>query len=738
MSVSNNSPDRRTRLRFLTEGVLTRRLLSDPELKGVGVVVLDEFHERHVEGDLALALLRRLQRTTRPELRLVVMSATLSRGSFPETTEGWDDIPVAAALGGCPILRSDGRLFPLEVEYTPHSADPLEELVVDAVERLLKSQAEGDILVFLPGAFEIRRAQRALANLASRRNLFLAPLYGDLTPEEQDRAIQPASQRKVILSTNVAESSVTIEGVRAVIDCGLHRVAKDSTWTGLPRVEVMRIARASATQRAGRAGRTAPGKVIRLYSQDDLLRRPEHDQPEILRRELTQLSLDLHVAGVGHPLSLDWLDAPPEEAVVKAEELLQRLRAVDPEGRITPLGCRMAALPLHPRLAALVFAADELGAGVEGCIAAAALSTGERLPDTPPHDSPNDLELLVERRPESRLRQIEQQLRRLVRPRSSGDSAALRRALLRAFPDRVAFRRKGLELRMVGGVSVQQAKNSSVQRADLLVLAEIEERPDLGAPIARLVCAIEPDWLLDEFSEIVTDRESVEWNRATERVDRVSSLLYGDLVIDESRGGQPDAEQAADLLARKALESELHRFADMDALADLRARVAFACEHAPLRPLDDATIEAALRKACYGLASLRELEQVTGHGALLRQVVDSLGAGAARQLEEIAPERIRLPSGRQARVHYAEGQTPWVGSRLQDFFGLRDTPRIARGEVNLVVHLLAPSQRPVQTTQDLAGFWERLYPQLRKELSRRYPRHAWPEDPSQAERASVK
>ena len=259
----------KTRLRFLTEGVLTRRLLSDPALQNIGVVVLDEFHERHLEGDLALALLRRLQQTTRPDLRLVVMSATLSRGRpaavneesaqgrevFSEQAAGDpDDIPVAAVLGGCPILRSDGRLFPLEVEYTPHSAASLEDLVLEAVERLLKSQAEGDILVFLPGAFEIRRAQRALSGLATRKNLLLASLHGDLTPDEQDRAIQPASQRKVILSTNVAESSVTIEGVRAVIDSGLHRVATDSPWTGLPRVEVMRISRASATQRAGRAG----------------------------------------------------------------------------------------------------------------------------------------------------------------------------------------------------------------------------------------------------------------------------------------------------------------------------------------------------------------------------------------------------------------------------------------------------------------------------------------------------
>ncbi len=742
----------KTRLRFLTEGVLTRRLLSDPELRNIGVVVLDEFHERHLEGDLALALLRRLQRTARPDLRLVVMSATLSRGrpaaagdgditvnsgestvNTGESTVDPTDIPVAAALGGCPILRSDGRLFPLSVEYTPHSAAALEDSVLEAVERLLKPQAQGDILVFLPGAFEIRRAQRALAGLAARRDLLLAPLYGDLTPEEQDRSIQPASQRKVILSTNVAESSVTIEGVRAVIDSGLHRVAKDSPWTGLPRVEVLRISRASATQRAGRAGRTAPGTVIRLYSQDDFLRRPEHDQPEILRREITQLCLDLHVAGVGSPQDLEWLDAPPADAIAKAEQLLWDLRAVDARGGITPLGRKMGALPLHPRLAALVYAAEELGAGADGCIAAAALSTGERLPETPAHDSPNDLELIVERRPEARLRQVEQQLLRLVHPRSGGDAVGLRRALLRAFPDRVASRRKGLELRMTGGVAVQQARNSAVQRAGLLVLPEIEERPDLGAPIARLVCAIEPEWLLDEFPELVTDSESVAWNRETERVERVSSLLYRDLAIDESRGGQPDPAQAAELLALKAAEAGLHRWADAEALAELRSRVAFAAGYSTLNPLDDAAIQAALQRACYGLASLRELEQATGNGAFLRQLVESLGSGAASQLNEVAPERIRLPSGRQARVHYVDGQTPWVGSRLQDFFGLRETPRIARGQVNLVVHLLAPSQRPVQTTQDLAGFWARLYPQLRKELSRRYPRHKWPEDPYQAE-----
>ncbi len=285
----------RTRLRFLTEGVLTRRLLSDPTLAGVGTVILDEFHERHLDTDLALALLRRLQQSQRRDLRLIVMSATL------------DAAPVAKYLGGCPVLRSEGKLYELAIEYTPHSPATLEEQVAAALERLTKSGVTGDVLVFLPGAAEIRRAARAVEPLASRLGLLVLPLHGDLSPAEQDRAVSPADRRKIILSTNVAESSVTIEGVTAVIDSGLARVAADSPWTGLPSVEVRRISQASATQRAGRAGRTAPGRVIRLYSAEDFHRRPPADVPEILRRELSQLVLQLRAMSIG---KLNWLDPP--------------------------------------------------------------------------------------------------------------------------------------------------------------------------------------------------------------------------------------------------------------------------------------------------------------------------------------------------------------------------------------------------------------------------------------------
>jgi ATP-dependent helicase HrpB len=349
-----------TRLRFLTEGILTRRLISDPQLAGVDAVVLDEFHERHLESDLALALLQRMQSTRRRDLRLIVMSATL------------DTEPVARYLGGCPILRSDGRLFDLSITHYSYSAAPLEKQVAGAVENLLTEKGTGDILVFLPGAAEIRRAARECEPLASRHNLVVLPLHGDLPPAEQDRAVVPASQRKVILSTNVAESSITIEGVTAVVDSGLARVAKDSPWTGLPTLEVRRICKASATQRAGRAARTAPGRVVRLYTLEDFQRRPDHDAPEITRRELSELCLQLRAMGIQHPSDVAWLEPPPDAAISRAEELLERLKANGEKAR------RMTSYPLHPRLARLVMEAVERGAGEEGCAAAALLSTGAR------------------------------------------------------------------------------------------------------------------------------------------------------------------------------------------------------------------------------------------------------------------------------------------------------------------------------------------------------------------------
>jgi ATP-dependent helicase HrpB len=685
----------RTRLRFLTEGILTRRLISDPLLPGVDAVVLDEFHERHLETDLALALLRRLQRTKRPDLLIVVMSATL------------DTAPIAAYLGTCPILRSEGRLFELSITHQPYSALPLEKQVASALQSVVAQHPSGDVLVFLPGAAEIRKAHRECQPLATSQNLLVLPLYGDLSPAEQDRAVSPAPQRKVILSTNVAESSITVEGVTAVIDSGLARIASDSPWSGLPTLEVARISKASATQRAGRAARTAPGRAIRLYTLDDFHRRRDHDPPEILRRELSELCLTLRAMGVSQ---VDWLDAPPMIAVTRAEDLLERLGVTDDRAR------KMARYPLHPRLARLVMDAQERGAAEEGCRAAAALSSGAREPSC-------DLMHLIDSPFDPATQRHFEQIRRIVRPARSLPSRdqrerSLALSILTAFPDRVARRRKDKQLLLAsGGSAVLQCDAS----AEFLVALDIEDRSEHALPLVRLYCAIEPAWLLDLFPNRVQERAAVEWNRTAERVEAVSALLYEDLVIEETRSGAPDPQQAAALLSEQAREAGIERFIDRDDLQQFLARVAFASEHTAIAKLD---VDAAFREICRGLKSFAELK--SAGPSLIPALEQRIGA---RLLNEIAPTRVRLPNGRQTKVNYDAGKPPWIASRVQDFFGLRETPRIANGKVALVVHLLAPNKRPVQTTTDLAGFWQRLYPQVRRELSRRYPKHAWPEDP---------
>lgn len=675
----------KTRLRFVTEGVLTRRLLSDPELRGVSVVVLDEFHERHLDGDVALALLRRLQRGRRPDLRIALMSATLNAGPVAEYLE-------------CSVVRSEGRMFEVQIEYRPHDD------IASAVASLGKP--DGDVLVFLPGAAEIRRAMRECESVASRLGMTVLPLHGDLAPEEQDRAVAPSDRPKLILSTNVAESSITIEGVVAVIDSGLARIASDSASTGLPTLEVRRISKASAAQRAGRAGRTRPGRALRLYSAEDFHRRADHDVPEIQRRELSQVVLELRAMNISDP---HWLDAPPQTAWDAAGELLDRLGARE-HARA------MARLPVHPRLARMLVEAANRGVATEACRIAAMLSAGERS-DT------LDLLTAASREPSARTAQIERQIRRIVRPRpDSGSDDDLRIAVLTAWPDRVARRRTGRDVQLAGGASAQLAGDWTGN--DLFIAVDVEDRRENAAPLIRRVCPIEPEWLLDVCAERIRERNEVVWHRTAERVEAVSGLMYDAIAIQESRGGMPDPELAAAMLAEKALEAGLHRFTDPEEVDAFIARVNFAAEHSPdvqAMTVDD--VRSALAELCRGLRSFAELKAAAGQLiAVLRSRVPE------RLLNELAPERISV-GRRQVRVNYVPGQPPWIASRLQDFFGMTETPRVARGRVPLVVHLLAPNQRPVQTTSDLAGFWERLYPQVRRELSRRYPRHAWPEKP---------
>ena len=752
----------RTRIRFVTEGILTRRMLSDPTLSNVGAVLLDEFHERHLHGDVALAMLRRLQRTTRPDLRVVAMSATLD-------AEG-----VARFLGDegspAPRVRSEGRRYDVAIEHAREKDErPLAGQVAAAVRALCEEGLDGDVLVFLPGAAEIRKALSACGPVAQKYDLLLLPLHGDLPPAEQDKAIAKAPKRKVILSTNVAETSVTIDGVVAVIDSGLARIAGHAAWSGLPTLREGRVSKASAIQRAGRAGRTRPGRCVRLYTRHDYETRAEFERAEVHRLDLAETALALRAAGERDLARFPWFEAPPKANLDAADALLRMLGAVDGAGALTTTGARMLRLPLHPRLGRLVLEAAQRGVASEGCTVAAIL--GERDLSTAGRGvaggaragarehGASDVGAALARFREAaeegfdfdRLRYLgvdagaalaveraRKQLERALRDRSvshdlpsvsPGDpDEAIRYAVLAAFPDRVARRGKGAELAMVQGGAATLSPQSEVQAEPFLVAVDAEERSDGRgrSVVVRSASAIEVEWLLELFPEAIRETLETRWVSDDERVDVVARIAYHALVLDETRGPRTPAAQAAMAarLAEEAVSKGIYHFVDdRDALDRFMARVSFVAERSKsVRAFDEARAVEALRALCEGRRSFAELRSAGLFGALH----DAL-TGVERQLvERLAPERVTLGGGRPVRVNYERAKAPWIESRLQDFFGMAEGPSV--GGVALVLHLLAPNKRAVQVTTDLAGFWTRHYPGIRKELCRQYPRHLWPED----------
>ncbi len=681
----------RTRLRFVTEGILTRRLVTDQTLNGIDAVILDEFHERHLDSDLALALLKRLQRM-RPALRIIVMSSTL------------DAAPIARFLGDCPILRSEGRLFPVTIRHTPYSPDPLPIQMKKAFASIVRQQNTGSILAFLPGIAEIRQSTRECEPVARQSGMLILPLHGDLAPAEQDRAVLPDAQPRLILATNFYDRSFTVLLFISVIDSGLARIATYSPWTGLPTLHLGRISKASATQRAGRAGRLGPGEVLRLYPEEDFLLRPEHDSPEILRSDLSQLLLSLRAMKIPHLTDLEWLDTPPPASVEAAESLLDQL------GATQTMAERMNRYPLPPRLSRMLIESLDRGVGEDGCRVAAMLSLNARIEQ-------HDLLEALDQPPNQRELQHTEQLLRIARPprQTRHEDEALLLSLLTGYPDRVGRRRAGNQVMLATGVTAEVAGAPAAY--EFLVALEAEDRKENPLPLIRIAARIEPEWLLDLFPERIRESSEVLWNRSSERVEQVDLLLYDKLVLHESRVHAP-SDKAAELLASKALEAGIEQFIDQESLDTLLARIAFA----GFAPPDSSQ---ALKELCVGLRSFRDLrEAAPGFFPVLEQQYN------ARLLNELAPIAFSLPSGRRTKVQYEHGRPPWISSRLQDFFGMTSTPTIGPDHTPVVIHLLAPNHRAVQTTTDLAGFWERLYPQVRKELMRRYPRHSWPDRPS--------
>lgn len=764
---------RRTRLRFLTEGVLTRLVLSDPQLKNVGAVVLDEFHERHLQADLALALLKRLQQTTRPDLKLVVMSATLNAE------------PIASFLDDAPKLVSEGKRFDVAIEHLPgESSLPLAELVASSVKRLVEERLDGDVLVFLPGAAEIRRSQTACAALAERHNLLIVPLHGDLSAAEQDLAVKPADKRKIILSTNVAESSVTIDGVVAVIDSGLARVAGHSAWSGLATLNVARVSKASAIQRAGRAGRTRPGRCLRLYTEQDFNARADHETAEVHRLDLTEAALELHSAGIGDLNSFSWFEAPPVAAIEAADKLLRKLGAIDGQGSLTATGKRMLCYPLHPRQSRMLVEAESRAVFDDACVIAALIGerdivtsemfNSRRTQTSAKHHSPSDLldrldwfaaaeranfspsalrDLNLDLAATQAVNRVRRQLgarasRPLVSqasrlPDSERNTVAndddLLISILAGYPDRVARRRnvkdEKAELLLSSGGAALLSPSSSVRQSEFLVAVDAEERRDASGSAARLVrlaSAIEPDWLIELFADNLREIVEATWNAQHERVEVAERMLFDQLVIDERRSHTARGPEVAKVLAEAALSVGWQKFADEDAVRKFLARVQFVAQHFPeseMPAFDENDVRAALVEACSDLRSFAELRQAVGNAGLINLLKTRLTNEQQRLLNQMAPETINIAGRRNVKVNYEPDKSPWIASRLQDFFGMADAPKIAAGRASLVVHLLAPNQRPVQVTTDLAGFWQRTYPQVRRELSRRYPRHQWPENP---------
>lgn len=748
---------RDTRIRFVTEGVLARRLADDAALAGTAVVVLDEMHERHLHGDVALALLRRLQRTTRPDLRLVAMSATL------------DAAPVARFLDA-EVMEVSGRAHAVTITHAERADDrPLERQVAGAFATLVQDGVNGDVLVFLPGAREIRRAQDACRAMAERAGMDVLPLHGDLPAAAQDRAVSPGPRAKLILSTNVAESSITIEGVTAVIDSGLARVAGHSPWSGLPTLDTRKVSRASAAQRAGRAGRVRAGSCTRLYTRHDHDTRPLHDAPEIARVDLAETRLLCAALGVDL-LPEEWLDTPPAAAWSAATDLLAMLGAIDATGGVSERGRRMATMPLHPRMARLVLEADLRGEGERAVTLAALLSErdvwlggrarfGRDQADVRagPSDALDRLERFetAEREGFDRstladldldggavhsVARARDALRRRTGLAASRDVQGSRQSLespddalliavLAAFGDRVGKRRAAgsAEIVLARGGSVTRSEASAVRDADLVVVldASTETR---GKAIAHMLSALEPEWLLELFPNRICERHEVAFDAARERVEEAHQVLFEGLVLDESRRRDTTGADATRMLAEAARAHGLEQlFADFDAVARLRERMTHAARSWREMPvIDDAVIDRALVQMCHGRRSFADLRALS----LLDFVRAELGGAAAARVEELAPESLRLPGGRLVEVRYEPGKPPSIASYLQDFFGMAVGPRV--GGEPLVIELWAPNRRAVQVTRDLAGFWSQHYPTLRRQLSRRYPRHAWPDDPLHA------
>jgi ATP-dependent helicase HrpB len=724
----------RTRIDVVTEGVLTRMLVEDPTLERIGLVIFDEFHERSLHADVGLALALETQQLVRPELRLLVMSATL------------DGIAVAELLGGAPIVASEGRAYPVDVRHRPPRAEQTVERAVAAAVRHALAHDDGSVLAFLPGAPEIRRTASLLGDSAVPGDVRVLPLFGAMTPARQDEAIAPSTRgRKVVLATSIAETSLTIEGVRIVVDGGLARVPSFSPRTGMSRLRTVRVSRSAAAQRCGRAGRREPGICYRLWAREAEAGFLEHDRPEILDADLAPLALELAIAGVSDAGSLRWLDAPPAPALHQAYELLAQLGAIASDRRATPHGRAMARLGTHPRLAHMLLRGRELGIAATACVVAALLEERDVLrgDGAPPDPDLRHRVSLV--RGTSASTSISQETLRVVRRQEDrwravlgvsttvADESDVGFAVALGFPDRVAQRRAehGDRFLLRNGLGVSLDRASALAGSSHLAVAEVDgRRPLAGIAIAAPLTRPDVDRL---FADQLETETLVEWSGTADAVIAVRRERLGAIVLHEVPHPNPSDDDVAEALLAVLVSGERLAVRWSAESSRLRARLAFLHRHVQGWPdVSDASLASSAREwllpRLVGLRRRDDVDRLDLSAALLER----LDWRQRARLDELAPTHVAVPSGSRIRVDYADSDAPVLAVRIQELFGCTTTPTIAGGVVTLTLHLLSPANRPVQVTRDLAGFWRSSYFDVRRELRGRYPKHAWPDDPVSA------
>jgi ATP-dependent helicase HrpB len=717
---------RATRIEVVTEGIFSRQILDDPELSGVAAVLFDEFHERSLDADLGLALARDAQTGLREDLRILVMSATL------------DGARVGKLLGDAPVVASEGRAFPVETRYLGRKVDaPIERQMADAIATALRADP-GSVLAFLPGAAEIRRTQNFLSERVHDASVEIVPLFGALDAAVQDRAIAPAPKgsRKVVLATSIAETSLTIEGVRIVVDSGLARVPRYEPDIGLTRLETVRASRAAVDQRRGRAGRTEPGVCYRLWDEPQTASLAAYTQPEILSADLSSLVLDLAQWGVRDPATLAFLDPPPTPALKEANSLLHELGALDPDGRITAEGQSLRALALPPRLARMIVDSHRLGAGGDAAEIAAILTERGLGGDSVDLDARVD-QFRRDRSPRassarSLAQRWAQQVASTEGPAGEDISPSTGIMLALAFPDRVARNRGNGSFVLANGRGAAIEQTSSLARAPYIAVAELtgtaaQGRILLAAPIAQ-------EDIEARFADQIENTEEISFDRnAMALRARRKKTLHAITLSEAPIALSPSAETAR-VFAAGLVAAGLDRLPWSKALKQWRDRVMFLrkAEGDSWPDLSDTALAAEcenwLVPALYDKTSLKELSPGDLSDALMALLPWELRA----RLEREAPTHFEAPTGTMLAIDYEAEQGPTIAVRLQELFGLNIHPSIAKGAVPLVLELLSPAQRPVQVTRDLPGFWRGSYAAVRSDLRGRYPRHPWPEDPATA------